>query len=110
MRGRAWQLSGSGAGCYYSHNYNAAIYGKDSTSVVPVRVRYYMDSFISADEMTQGCSSSAVSSSASCFGMSRSEQNKTGGIVSAVGFILTAAEIAVLISMCICCNADRHVQ
>ena len=105
MSRRAWQLSGSGAGCYYGNNYSPAVYTKETTSVVPVRERYYMYSFISADEMTMGCISSAVSSSASCFGMSRSEKNKTGGIVSGLGFILTAAEVAVLISMCFCCKS-----
>ena len=97
-----WPLSGSGAGCYYNNDYAEALYGKNSVSSLPIHIRYYKDSFISADELTEGCSSS--SSSSSCFGMSKSEQTKTGAIITVVGLILIGLEIGIVVFTCLCCK------
>lgn len=96
-------MSGSGVGCYYHNDYEEALYGKHRVESLPVHIRYYKDSFISADEMTNGCSSSSTSSS-SCFGMSQSEQNKTGAIVTVVGLLLICIEIGGIVAMCLCCK------
>ena len=96
-------MSGSGVGCYYDNSYEEAIYGKQRISEIPVHIRYYKDSFISADEMTLGCSSSSTSST-NCFGMSQSEQNKTGAIVTVVGAILIVIEVGAIVAMCFCCK------
>ena len=100
---RTWALSGSGAGCYYSTSHGVAVYSRTYRPVVPVQIRYYQDSFISADELTRGCSSSSPGSS-SCFGMSRKEQNVTGSILSLIGGVLTLIEIFAVIAMCMCCR------
>ena len=75
----AWTLSYSEPGCYYSNQYKPATYGYSRVPNVPIHIRYYKDSFISADELTYGCSSSSTSSD-SCFGISRKQQNTTGSI------------------------------
>ena len=98
-----WPLSGNAYGCYYHNDYEPAVYTKHKKNDISVSVRYYMDSFIAADELTGGCSSSSPSSS-SCFGMSRSEQNKTGAIVTLVGLLLTGLEVGLVIFSCICCR------
>ena len=102
---RTWTLSGSGAGCYYAYDHAVALYSKTYRSVVPIHIRYYQDSFISADELTLGCSYSSPDSS-SCFGMSRKEQNLTGSILFLIGGILTLIEIFAVVAMCMCCR-DR---
>ena len=99
----AWALSYSDAGCYYSNKYNPATYGYSYVSQIPVQIRYYKDSFISADELTFGCSSSSTSSD-SCFGMSRKEQNVTGSVLSAIGVLLVILEIAAVVGLCLCCR------
>ena len=55
----AWTLSYSEPGCYYSNQYKPATYGYSPVPNVPIHIRYYKDSFISADELTYGCSSSS---------------------------------------------------
>ena len=62
-----------------------------------------MDSFISADEMTEGCSSATISSS-SCFGLSRSEQNMTATIIVLIGIGLLALEVGLFVFSCLCCR------
>ena len=99
-----WPLSGSGAGCYYRNDYAEALYGKNRADRLPIHIRYYKDSFISADELTEGCSSTTSSSSSSCFGMSKSEQTKTGAIVTVVGLILIGLEIGAVVLTCLCCR------
>ena len=96
-------MSSSDAGCDYNNDYQTAIYGKEQVSSIPVSVRYYQDSFISASEMTGGCSSGS-SSSTSCFGMSRKEQNKLGFGMAGVGLFLFVVEIGLLVFMCMCCK------
>ena len=99
-----WPLSGSGAGCYYNNDYAEALYGKYYVPSLPIHIRYYKDSFISADELTEGCSSTTSSSSSSCFGMSKSEQTKTGAIITVVGLILIGLEIGIVVFTCLCCK------
>ena len=53
--------------------------------------------------MTGGCSSTS-SSSSSCFGMSRKEQNILGYSLAGVGLFLFAVEIGLLVFMCMCCK------
>ena len=98
---RAWTLSGSGSGCYYSNDYETSMYGKTYVSNIPVHVRYYKDSYISADELTMGCSSSS-SSSSSCFGASEKEQNITGAVITIIGVLLIALEIVAIVALCMC--------
>ena len=98
-----WSLSGSGAGCYYNNEYSPALYSKTYSSDLPIHIRYYKDSFISADETTQGCSSSSTSSS-TCFGMSRGEQSRVGIILAMIGGLLLAGEIATVVICCSCCK------
>ena len=76
-----WSLSGSGVGCYYNNNYSPVLYSKTYSSVLPIHIRYYKDSFISADETTQGCSSSSTSST-TCFGVAA--DGEVGGYISIV--------------------------
>ena len=96
-------MSSSDAGCDYNNDYQTAIYGTKKVSSIPVSVRYYQDSFISASEMTGGCSSDNPSST-SCFGMSRKEQDKLGYILSTIGVIFFVVEIGVFVYMCIFCK------
>ena len=100
---RNWTVTGSGAGCYYANNHDVALYSKSYTSNLAVHLRYYQDSFIAADEFTQGCSYSSPDST-SCFGMSRKEQNITGIVLSVLGGLLIALEIIIIIAMCFCCK------
>ena len=100
---RIWILSGNDAGCEYNNDYQPALYGTSQVSSISVSVRYYQDSYISASEMTGGCSSSSASST-SCFGMSRKEQDKAGYGFAGVGLFLFVVEIGLLVSMCICCK------
>ena len=98
-----WPLSGSGAGCYYRNNYAEALYGKNPTDQLPIHIRYYKDSFISADELTYGCSSSTTSSD-SCFGISRKQQNITGSVLTGIGALLVLLEIGAVVGLCLCCK------
>lgn len=67
-----------------------------------MHIRYYKDSFIAAEEMTYGCSSTSTSSS-TCFGASRGEQNRTGLIVIIVGAVFVAVEAgAILACVSVC--------
>ena len=95
----AWTLSYSEPGCYYSNQYKPATYGYSRVPNVPIHIRYYKDSFISADELTYGCSSSSTSSD-SCFGISRKQQNTTGSIVTGIGALLVLLEIAAFLGLC----------
>ena len=98
----AWTLSYSEPGCYYSNQYKPATYGYSRVPNVPIHIRYYKDSFISADELTYGCSSSSTSSD-SCFGISRKQQNNTGFILIVTGIVLYILEI---VAGCVfCCLA-----
>ena len=63
---------------------------------ISLEIRYYKDSFISADEMTRGCSSSSITSS-SCFGVSDEETHKQ--LVSKIVWIVVRAVIEVV---CVC--------
>ena len=96
-------MSGDGSGCYYNNDYQPAVYSKYKQLDIVVTVRYYMDSFISADEMTEGCSSATISSS-SCFGLSRSEQNMTATIIVLIGIGLLALEVGLFVFSCLCCR------
>ena len=95
----AWTLSYSKPGCYYSNQYKPATYGYSRVSNVPIHIRYYKDSFISADELTYGCSSTTISSD-SCFGMSLNQQNNTGSVLIAIGIVLYILEI---VAFCVFC-------
>lgn len=96
-------MSGSDAGCYYSTDYHPAMYSSNRLMQIPVAIRYYQDSYISADEFTHGCSSTSPSST-SCFGMSRKEQNKLGLGIAGVGAFLLIIEVGLVVFMCICCR------
>ena len=102
----AWTLSYENIGCYYKDEFNPASYSTTPLSQIPVQIRYYKDSFIAADELTMGCSSS-TSTSDSCFGMSANEQNTTGSALLIVGAFLIIAEIAILACMCLFCKKAR---
>ena len=95
----AWTLSYSEPGCYYSNQYKPATYGYSRVPNVPIHIRYYKDSFISADELTYGCSSTTISSD-SCFGMSRKQQNTTGLKLIVAGIVLYIIEI---VAVCVFC-------
>ena len=95
----AWTLSYSEPGCYYSNQYKPATYGYFRINQVPIHIRYYKDSFISADELTYGCSSTTISSD-SCFGMSLKQQNNTGSVLIAIGIVLYIIEI---VAFCVFC-------
>ena len=95
----AWTLSYSEPGCYYSNQYKPAAYGYSRVPNVPIHIRYYKDSFISADELTYGCSSTTISSD-SCFGMSRKQQNTTGLKLIVAGIVLYIIEI---VAVCVFC-------
>ena len=95
----AWTLSYSEPGCYYSNQYKPATYGYSYVPNVPIHIRYYKDSFISADELTYGCSSTTISSD-SCFGMSRKQQNTTGLKLIVAGIVLYIIEI---VAFCVFC-------
>ena len=98
-----WPLSGSGAGCYYRNDYAEALYGKNPADRLPIHIRYYKDSFISADELTEGCSST-LSSFSSCFGISRKHQDIIGIVLIVIGAPLALIEIVVVvIDMCCGC-------
>ena len=99
----AWTLSYSEPGCYYSNQYQPATYGYSRINQIPVQVRYYKDSFISADELTYGCSSSTTSSD-SCFGISRKQQNITGSVLTGIGALLVLLEIGAVVGLCLCCK------
>ena len=99
----AWTLSYSEPGCYYSNQYKPATYGYSRVPNVPIHIRYYKDSFISADELTYGCSSTSTSSD-SCFGISRKQQNITGSVLTGIGALLVLLEIAVVVGLCLCCK------
>ena len=98
-----WTLSYNHSGCYYSNQYQPAIYGYSRINQIPVQVRYYKDSFISADELTEGCSST-LSSFSSCFGISRKHQDIIGIVLIVIGALMALIEIVVVvIDMCCCC-------
>ena len=98
----AWTLSYSEPGCYYSNQYKPATYGYSRVSNVPIHIRYYKDSFISADELTYGCSSTTTSSD-SCFGISRKQQNITGSVLTGIGALLALLEIVYVVKK-MCCG------
>ena len=97
----AWPLSGEGSGCYYKNNYDVASYGSNPVSDIPVDIRYYMDSFISADEMTMGCSSSSEGDN-TCFGQSSKKLTRIGQIVFIVLLTMLILECCCPIC-CTCC-------
>ena len=50
----------AGTGCYYNNNYNPVVYSYIEPSEIAITVRSYQDSYISANQFTQGCSSSYI--------------------------------------------------
>ena len=50
----------AGIGCYYKNNYYPLIYEFKKPPQIAITVRSNQDSFISADYITQGCSSSDI--------------------------------------------------
>lgn len=52
MINRTWSLSESNVGCYYNSGYNPVSYTQVVSDTIQVELRYYKDSFISAEEMT----------------------------------------------------------
>ena len=100
---REWAVTGSGAGCYYKNSHQIPVYSSSRPSTVSITVRHYQDSLIAADEFTYGCSYTS-SSSSSCFGQSRKEQNITGFVVAGIGVVLLIIEIIVIASVCFCCK------
>ena len=99
----AWTLSYSEPGCYYSNQYKPATYGYSRVPNVPIHIRYYKDSFISADELTYGCSST-FSSFSSCFGISRKHQDIIGIVLIVIGALMAVIEVVLVVKkMCCCC-------
>ena len=79
------------------------MYSLSRPSTITISIRHYQDSLIAADEFTYGCSYTS-SSSSSCFGMSRQEQNISGFVVAGIGIVLLIIEIIVILSLCFCCK------
>ena len=50
----------AGIGCYFKNNYNPLIYEFNKPSQIAINVRSFQDSYISADYITRGCSSSDI--------------------------------------------------
>lgn len=53
-------LSYSGGGCDYNNKYEIPTYGSKSRDKIQIRVRHYQDSYIAAEEITKGCSSTNI--------------------------------------------------
>ena len=74
-----------------------------------MHIRYYKDSFIAAEETTFGCSSTSTSSS-TCFGASRGEQNRTGMIVMIVGAVFVAVEAGAILACVSVCKKKKAMK
>ena len=82
-------LSYSGGGCDYNNKYEIPTYGSKSRDKIQIRVRHYQDSYIAAEEITKGCSSTNIYET-NCISNTVSEtntlehQHKSNGIKLAI--------------------------